>query len=106
MRNGNHVPEPDAGTDVANYKTNTDRVGNKLRLNGVKTLISRAEEAGMGLDLSFMAGMLGELDAAGADKAVREFAAAASALIAIFAAVCTSCVWICSRTIGRRRAVL
>src|SRR5438067_7577520 len=41
------MTEPDAGTDVANYKTNVDRVGNKLRLNGVKTLISRAEEAGM-----------------------------------------------------------
>src|ERR1700759_2675322 len=41
------MTEPDAGTDVANYKTNTDRVGNKLILNGVKTLISRAEEAGM-----------------------------------------------------------
>src|SRR5260370_23894889 len=41
------MTEPDAGTDVANYKTNVDRVGNKLRLNGVKTLINRAEEAGM-----------------------------------------------------------
>ena len=41
------MTEPDAGTDVANYKTNTDRVGNKLILNGVKTLISRADEAGM-----------------------------------------------------------
>jgi alkylation response protein AidB-like acyl-CoA dehydrogenase len=41
------MTEPDAGTDVANYKTNTDRVGNTLRLNGTKTLISRAEEAGM-----------------------------------------------------------
>jgi alkylation response protein AidB-like acyl-CoA dehydrogenase len=41
------MTEPDAGTDVASYKTNTDRVGNRLRLNGVKTLISRAEEAGM-----------------------------------------------------------
>ena len=41
------MTEPDAGTDVANYKTNIDRVGNRLRLNGVKTLISRAEEAGM-----------------------------------------------------------
>jgi alkylation response protein AidB-like acyl-CoA dehydrogenase len=41
------MTEPDAGTDVANYKTNVDRVGNGLRLNGVKTLISRAEEAGM-----------------------------------------------------------
>jgi alkylation response protein AidB-like acyl-CoA dehydrogenase len=41
------MTEPDAGTDVANYKTNVDRVGNKLRLNGVKTLISRAPEAAM-----------------------------------------------------------
>ncbi len=41
------MTEPDAGTDVANYKTNTDIIGNTLRLNGVKTLISRAEEAGM-----------------------------------------------------------
>ena len=41
------MTEPHAGTDVANYKTNVDRVGNRLRLNGVKTLISRAEEAGM-----------------------------------------------------------
>src|SRR5207244_11183672 len=41
------MTEPDAGTYVANYKTNIDRVGNRLRLNGVKTLISRAEEAGM-----------------------------------------------------------
>ncbi|HEX3952710.1 MAG TPA: acyl-CoA dehydrogenase family protein [Stellaceae bacterium] len=41
------MTEPDAGTDVASYKTNTDRVGNKLILNGVKTLISRAPEAQM-----------------------------------------------------------
>jgi len=41
------MTEPDAGTDVANYQTNVDRVGNRLRLSGVKTLISRAEEAGM-----------------------------------------------------------
>jgi alkylation response protein AidB-like acyl-CoA dehydrogenase len=41
------MTEPDAGTDVANYKTNVDRLGNRLRLNGVKTLISRAEEAGI-----------------------------------------------------------
>ena len=41
------MTEPDAGTDVANYKTNVDHIGNRLRLNGVKTLISRAEEAGM-----------------------------------------------------------
>jgi alkylation response protein AidB-like acyl-CoA dehydrogenase len=41
------MTEPDAGTDVANYRTNVDRAGNALRLNGVKTLISRAEEAEM-----------------------------------------------------------
>ena len=41
------MTEPDAGTNVASYKTNVDRVGNRLKLNGVKTLISRAEEAGM-----------------------------------------------------------
>jgi alkylation response protein AidB-like acyl-CoA dehydrogenase len=41
------MTEPDAGTDVANYRTNVDHVGNRLMLNGVKTLISRAEEAGM-----------------------------------------------------------
>jgi alkylation response protein AidB-like acyl-CoA dehydrogenase len=41
------MTEPDAGTDVANYRTNVDHVGNTLRLNGVKTLISRADEAGM-----------------------------------------------------------
>ena len=41
------MTEPDAGTDVANYKTNVDTGGNALRLNGVKTLISRADEAQM-----------------------------------------------------------
>jgi alkylation response protein AidB-like acyl-CoA dehydrogenase len=41
------MTEPDAGTDVGNYKTNADVMGNTLRLNGVKTLISRADEAGM-----------------------------------------------------------
>ncbi len=41
------MTEPDAGTDVANYRTNVDTGGNNLRLNGVKTLISRAEEASM-----------------------------------------------------------
>src|SRR5215831_9004476 len=41
------MTEPDAGTDVANYKTNIDTGGNSLRLNGVKTLISRANEAQM-----------------------------------------------------------
>ena len=41
------MTEPDAGTDVASYRTNVDTGGNSLRLNGVKTLISRAEEAQM-----------------------------------------------------------
>jgi alkylation response protein AidB-like acyl-CoA dehydrogenase len=41
------MTEPDAGTDVASYKTNADIIGDRLRLNGVKTLISRADEAGM-----------------------------------------------------------
>jgi alkylation response protein AidB-like acyl-CoA dehydrogenase len=41
------MTEPDAGTDVANYRTNVELGGNAARLNGVKTLISRAEEAGM-----------------------------------------------------------
>ena len=41
------MTEPHAGTDVANYRTNTDIVGDKLVLNGVKTLISRVDEAGM-----------------------------------------------------------
>ena len=37
---------PHAGTDVANYRTNADIVGDRLILNGVKTLISRVDEAG------------------------------------------------------------
>jgi alkylation response protein AidB-like acyl-CoA dehydrogenase len=41
------MTEPHAGTDVANYRTSTKRHGNHLVLNGTKTLISRAEEAGM-----------------------------------------------------------
>ena len=40
------MTEPHAGTDVANYRTNTKRHGNHLVLNGTKTLISRAAEAG------------------------------------------------------------
>src|SRR5438046_4410547 len=41
------MTEPDAGTDVANYKTNVETAGNALKLNGVKTLISRVDEAQM-----------------------------------------------------------
>jgi alkylation response protein AidB-like acyl-CoA dehydrogenase len=40
------MTEPHAGTDVANYTTNTEVRGTTLRLKGVKTLCSRAEEAG------------------------------------------------------------
>ena len=39
------MTEPQAGTDVANYTTNTDVRGATLRLKGTKTLCSRAEEA-------------------------------------------------------------
>lgn len=39
------MTEPHAGTDVANYKTNTVVKGDTVILNGTKTLISRADEA-------------------------------------------------------------
>jgi alkylation response protein AidB-like acyl-CoA dehydrogenase len=39
------MTEPHAGTDVANYKTNTVIKGDTVVLNGTKTLISRADEA-------------------------------------------------------------
>jgi alkylation response protein AidB-like acyl-CoA dehydrogenase len=39
------MTEPHAGTDVANYTTNTEIRGASIRLKGVKTLCSRAEEA-------------------------------------------------------------
>lgn len=41
------MTEPDAGTDVANYRTNAEIRGAFVRLTGVKTLISRADEAGV-----------------------------------------------------------
>ena len=41
------MTEPHAGTDVANYRTNAVIKGDRVVLNGVKTLISRAREAGM-----------------------------------------------------------
>ncbi|VWX61748.1 Acyl-CoA dehydrogenase [Burkholderiales bacterium 8X] len=41
------MTEPHAGTDVANYRTNTVVKADRLVLNGTKTLISRAREAGM-----------------------------------------------------------
>jgi len=39
------MTEPHAGTDVANYRTNAVIAGDTIRLNGVKTLISRVDEA-------------------------------------------------------------
>jgi alkylation response protein AidB-like acyl-CoA dehydrogenase len=41
------MTEPHAGTDVANYRTNAVITGDRIILNGTKTLISRAREAGM-----------------------------------------------------------
>lgn len=41
------MTEPHAGTDVANYRTNATVRGDRVILNGTKTLISRANEAGM-----------------------------------------------------------
>ena len=41
------MTEPHAGTDVANYRTNAVIRGDRVVLNGTKTLISRAREAGM-----------------------------------------------------------
>jgi alkylation response protein AidB-like acyl-CoA dehydrogenase len=41
------MTEPDAGTDVANYTTNAEVRGDVVRVTGVKTLISRADEAGV-----------------------------------------------------------
>ncbi len=39
------MTEPHAGTDVGSYRTNAERRGAAIRLNGIKTLVSRAEEA-------------------------------------------------------------
>ena len=41
------MTEPHAGTDVANFRTNARIIGARVILNGTKTLISRAPEAGM-----------------------------------------------------------
>jgi len=41
------MTEPHAGTDVANYRTNTRVMSDRIVLKGTKTLISRAREAGM-----------------------------------------------------------
>jgi alkylation response protein AidB-like acyl-CoA dehydrogenase len=39
------MTEPHAGTDVANYRTNTSIRGGRAAVKGIKTLISRADEA-------------------------------------------------------------
>lgn len=39
------MTEPDAGTDVPNYRTNCEVIGDRVILRGAKTLISRAELA-------------------------------------------------------------
>jgi alkylation response protein AidB-like acyl-CoA dehydrogenase len=41
------MTEPDAGTDVPNYTTNSEIRGDRVIVNGVKTLISRADIAEM-----------------------------------------------------------
>jgi len=41
------MTEPHAGTDVPNYRTNTQVKGDRVVVDGVKTLISRAPEAAM-----------------------------------------------------------
>jgi alkylation response protein AidB-like acyl-CoA dehydrogenase len=41
------MTEPHAGTDVANYRTNTRVLNDRIVMKGTKTLISRAREAGM-----------------------------------------------------------
>jgi alkylation response protein AidB-like acyl-CoA dehydrogenase len=41
------MTEPNAGTDVPSYTTNTDVKGDRVFVNGVKTLISRADIAEM-----------------------------------------------------------
>ena len=41
------MTEPHAGTDVANYRTNAVVKNDRVIVSGTKTLISRAEEAGM-----------------------------------------------------------
>jgi alkylation response protein AidB-like acyl-CoA dehydrogenase len=53
------MTEPHAGTDVANYRTNTVVKGDRLVVNGTKTLISRAPEAGMFVIFTRIDGMPG-----------------------------------------------
>jgi alkylation response protein AidB-like acyl-CoA dehydrogenase len=53
------MTEPHAGTDVASYRTNAEVKGGRVVLSGVKTLISRAPEAGMLVVLTRVNGVPG-----------------------------------------------
>jgi alkylation response protein AidB-like acyl-CoA dehydrogenase len=53
------MTEPHAGTDVANYRTNATIAGDRARLNGVKTLISRVDEAAVFVVFSRINGVPG-----------------------------------------------
>jgi alkylation response protein AidB-like acyl-CoA dehydrogenase len=53
------MTEPHAGTDVANYKTNATIQGDRAVLNGVKTLISRVDEASVFVVFSRINGVPG-----------------------------------------------
>jgi alkylation response protein AidB-like acyl-CoA dehydrogenase len=53
------MTEPHAGTDVAAYRTNATIKGDRLVLNGVKTLISRVDEAQMFVVFSRIDGKAG-----------------------------------------------
>ena len=53
------LTEPHAGTDMASYTTNAEVRGDKVVLNGTKSLISRAEEAGLFVVFTRIDGMPG-----------------------------------------------
>ena len=53
------MTEPHAGTDVANYRTNATIRGDRATLNGVKTLISRVDEAAVFVVFSRINGVPG-----------------------------------------------
>jgi alkylation response protein AidB-like acyl-CoA dehydrogenase len=53
------MTEPHAGTDVANYRTNATIWGDRVTLNGVKTLISRVDEAAIFVVFSRINGVPG-----------------------------------------------
>jgi alkylation response protein AidB-like acyl-CoA dehydrogenase len=53
------MTEPHAGTDVANYRTNTTIRGDRAVVKGVKTLISRVDEAAAFVVFSRIDGMPG-----------------------------------------------